>query len=135
MGSDKAYVQLFVCSPYLPFYFLGYLFVLVLACFSIRELVIPVCRESVSTTSQVCLSLSVTTITHHPLFRKQAALPALASILRNKQVQFLPVQWRASLNIGEEEQRERERDGLDNTFSISGISYFPGSSHHLTADI
>lgn len=54
-------------------------------------------------------------------------LPALASILREKQVQFLPVQWRASMNIGEEEQRERERDGLDNTFSISGEDCLPNS--------
>ncbi|KAF8508209.1 DDHD domain-containing protein [Gautieria morchelliformis] len=57
------------------------------------------------------------------LAKKQATLPALASILREKQVQFLPVQWRTSLNIGEEEQRERERDGLGNTFSIAGTTY------------
>lgn len=58
-------------------------------------------------------------------------LPALASILRDKQVQFLPVQWRTSMNLGEEEQRERERDGLDNSFSISGMSYFTFLYHRI----
>ncbi|KIJ54720.1 hypothetical protein M422DRAFT_41955 [Sphaerobolus stellatus SS14] len=54
--------------------------------------------------------------------KKQAALPSLASILRDKKVQFLPIEWRASLKLGEEQQRERERDGLDNTFTIGDIT-------------
>ena|SRR5882724_8975468 len=70
--------------------------------------------------------------------RKQATLPALASILPNKQVQFLPVQWRATLKLGDDEMKDRERDGLDNTFSISGAfgagHGVPGMSHYLGSD-
>ncbi|GJJ15605.1 hypothetical protein Clacol_009883 [Clathrus columnatus] len=54
--------------------------------------------------------------------RKQSALPSLASILREKQVQFLPVEWRARLKLGEDEQREREREGLDNSFTVADIT-------------
>ncbi|KAF8575448.1 hypothetical protein K439DRAFT_1641371 [Ramaria rubella] len=54
--------------------------------------------------------------------KKQAGLPALASILREKQVQFLPIQWRTSFKLGEDQRREREKDGLDNTFDISDIT-------------
>ncbi|KAF8516819.1 DDHD domain-containing protein, partial [Hysterangium stoloniferum] len=54
--------------------------------------------------------------------KKQSGLPALASILREKQVQFLPVQWRAPLKLGDEEERNRQREGLDNSFTISDIT-------------
>jgi hypothetical protein len=52
--------------------------------------------------------------------RKQSGLPALASILRDKQVQFLPIQWRAPLKLGDEAEQDRQREGLDNSFTISG---------------
>jgi hypothetical protein len=52
-------------------------------------------------------------------------------------VQFLPVQWRTSLNIGDEEQREKEREGLGNTFSLAGMTYLtlPFATSSDTTDI
>jgi len=42
--------------------------------------------------------------------------------LRSHRVQFLPIQWRASLKIDEEEEDERKKDGLDNAFSVEDIT-------------
>jgi hypothetical protein len=47
-------------------------------------------------------------------------LPAVASIMRNRRVQFLPVQWRSSFNLDAVEERRREEAGLDNEFTLSG---------------
>ncbi|KZS90434.1 hypothetical protein SISNIDRAFT_475303 [Sistotremastrum niveocremeum HHB9708] len=57
--------------------------------------------------------------------RKQATDPALASIMRNRRVQFLPVQWRTNLQLSldeENERRERENEGLDNRFTLGDIT-------------
>lgn len=40
--------------------------------------------------------------------------------MRNRRVQFLPVQWRTSLKLDAEEEHLREVNGLDNNFSLSG---------------
>jgi hypothetical protein len=54
--------------------------------------------------------------------RKQALSPALASIMRSHNVQFLPVQWRTTLRLDEDEARKRKMDGLDNSFSLADIT-------------
>ena len=46
--------------------------------------------------------------------------PSIASIIRNKRVQFLPVQWRANLKLNVEEAKARESEGLDNDFTLAG---------------
>lgn len=40
--------------------------------------------------------------------------------MRNRRVQLLPVQWRASLRLNSEEAKVRENDGLDNDFTLAG---------------
>lgn len=49
--------------------------------------------------------------------------------MRNRRVQFLPVQWRTSLKLDAEEEELREANGLDNNFSLSGqlnlLSFLP----------
>ncbi|KAG8812689.1 hypothetical protein FRC19_002992 [Serendipita sp. 401] len=54
--------------------------------------------------------------------RKQAMSPALNSIMRSHNVQFLPVQWRTNLKLDEDESRRRAEDGLDNRFSLADIT-------------
>lgn len=57
----------------------------------------------------------------HPfLVRTQSANPALASIIRKRRTQVLPVQWRASLKLDEQHNEEDERHGMDNRFSMAG---------------
>ncbi|KAG8690205.1 hypothetical protein FRC09_012073 [Ceratobasidium sp. 395] len=51
--------------------------------------------------------------------RKQSQSPALASIMRSRRAQFIPVPWRASMKLGFDEELERSRDGLDNRFTLS----------------
>ena len=46
--------------------------------------------------------------------------PALASIMRSKRVQFLPVQWRTGMKY--DLDRKGPRDGLDNHFTLSDIT-------------
>lgn len=58
--------------------------------------------------------------------------PALSSIMRNKRVQFLPVQWRTSLALNAEQAKEREDNGLDNDYSLAGIEVFTILSHAPT---
>ncbi|KZT35133.1 hypothetical protein SISSUDRAFT_1064729 [Sistotremastrum suecicum HHB10207 ss-3] len=65
--------------------------------------------------------------------RKQATDPALASIMRNRRVQFLPVQWRTNLQLSldeENERRERENEGLDNRFTLGDITLNNKIPHH-----
>ncbi|KAG8808008.1 hypothetical protein FRC17_004176 [Serendipita sp. 399] len=54
--------------------------------------------------------------------RKQAMSPALNSIMRSNNVQFLPIQWRTTLKLDEDESRRRAEDGLDNRFSLADIT-------------
>ncbi|KAG9077843.1 hypothetical protein FS749_010212, partial [Ceratobasidium sp. UAMH 11750] len=54
--------------------------------------------------------------------RKQSQSPALASIMRSRRAQFIPVPWRASMNLALDHELERERDGLDNRFTLSDIT-------------
>ncbi|KAG8786311.1 hypothetical protein FRC12_016730 [Ceratobasidium sp. 428] len=54
--------------------------------------------------------------------RKQSQSPALASIMRSRRAQFIPVPWRASMKLGFDEELERSRDGLDNRFTLSDIT-------------
>ncbi|QRV92658.1 phospholipase [Ceratobasidium sp. AG-Ba] len=54
--------------------------------------------------------------------RKQSESPALASIMRSRRAQFLPVPWRASMKLALDEEVERARDGLDNRFTLSDIT-------------
>ncbi|KZT60687.1 hypothetical protein CALCODRAFT_492247 [Calocera cornea HHB12733] len=54
--------------------------------------------------------------------RKQATTPSLSSVLRSHRVQFLPIQWRASLKIDEREEEARKKEGLDNAFSVEDIT-------------
>lgn len=59
---------------------------------------------------------------HLPLNREQAASPALSSIMRKNRVQFLPVQWRSTLKVDQDEERERELEGLTNRFTMDDIT-------------
>nr|XP_031862276.1 uncharacterized protein CI109_002241 [Kwoniella shandongensis]KAA5529348.1 hypothetical protein CI109_002241 [Kwoniella shandongensis] len=54
--------------------------------------------------------------------RKQSANPALASIIRDRRCQILPVQWRASLDLDGEKTDEDKEHGMDNRFSMSDIT-------------
>ncbi|CCA71004.1 related to phosphatidic acid-preferring phospholipase A1 [Serendipita indica DSM 11827] len=54
--------------------------------------------------------------------RKQAMSPALNSIMRSHNVQFLPIQWRANLKLDDQESRRRAEDGLDNRFSLADVT-------------
>ena len=42
--------------------------------------------------------------------------------MRSHNVQFLPVQWRTTLKLDEDEARKRKMDGLDNSFSLADIT-------------
>ena len=48
--------------------------------------------------------------------------PALNSIMRSHNVQFLPIQWRANLKLDDQESRRRAEDGLDNRFSLADVT-------------
>ncbi|KAL5482713.1 hypothetical protein ACEPAI_9307 [Sanghuangporus weigelae] len=54
--------------------------------------------------------------------RKQSTTPALASIMRGRRLQFLPVQWRLSFQLTAAEERRREAEGLDNVFTLDDIT-------------
>ncbi|KAH8114537.1 DDHD domain-containing protein [Phellopilus nigrolimitatus] len=54
--------------------------------------------------------------------RTQSTTPALASIMRDRRAQFLPVQWRTSFNLGDDEERRRGDAGLDNEFTLNDIT-------------
>lgn len=40
--------------------------------------------------------------------------------MRDRRVQFLPVQWRINLNLDTDEEQRRESAGLDNDFTLTG---------------
>ena len=48
--------------------------------------------------------------------------PALSSIMRSNNVQFLPIQWRTNFKLDDEESRKRAEEGLDNSFSLADIT-------------
>ncbi|KAL5501511.1 hypothetical protein ACEPAH_8771 [Sanghuangporus vaninii] len=54
--------------------------------------------------------------------RKQSTTPALASIMRGRRLQFLPVQWRLSFQLTAAEESRREAEGLDNVFTLNDIT-------------
>lgn len=53
---------------------------------------------------------------------KQSNDPALASIIRDRRVQVLPVQWRASLDLDETKSQEDRDHGMDNRFTMADIT-------------
>jgi hypothetical protein len=48
--------------------------------------------------------------------------PALNSIMRSHNVQFLPIQWRTNFKLDENESKKRAEEGLDNSFSLADIT-------------
>lgn len=54
--------------------------------------------------------------------RKQASHPALASIIRDRRVQVLPVQWRTLLQMDPEQSEEDHEHSMDNRFSMADIT-------------
>ncbi|WVR09185.1 hypothetical protein IAU60_006247 [Kwoniella sp. DSM 27419] len=56
------------------------------------------------------------------VLRKQSSNPALASIIRDRRCQILPVQWRTSLNLDDQKTEEDRKHGMDNTFTIADIT-------------
>ncbi|KIM30120.1 hypothetical protein M408DRAFT_328513 [Serendipita vermifera MAFF 305830] len=54
--------------------------------------------------------------------RKQAMSPALNSIMRSNNVQFLPILWRTNFKPDEKETKRRAEEGLDNSFSLADIT-------------
>lgn len=53
--------------------------------------------------------------------RTQTARPSLASIVRDRRIAILPVQWRASLKLEDETSEDREH-GMDNRFTVADIT-------------
>ncbi|WWC64176.1 uncharacterized protein I303_106784 [Kwoniella dejecticola CBS 10117] len=56
------------------------------------------------------------------VLRKQSANPALASIIRERRCQILPVQWRTSIDLNDEKTEEDKEHGMDNRFTIADIT-------------
>nr|ADE10037.1 unknown [Tremella fuciformis] len=56
------------------------------------------------------------------LLRKQASNPALASIIRDRRAQVLPVQWRALLDLDAEKTKEDEEHDMFNKFTMNDIT-------------
>ena len=54
--------------------------------------------------------------------RKQSGDPALASIIRDRRCQLLPVQWRASLDLEESKSQEDREHSMDNRFTMADIT-------------
>ncbi|KAG8740423.1 hypothetical protein FRC10_004346 [Ceratobasidium sp. 414] len=67
--------------------------------------------------------------------RKQSQSPALASIMRSRRPQFIPVPWRASMKLAFDQEAERERDGLDNRFTLSDITPKKSILRHASEDM
>lgn len=40
--------------------------------------------------------------------------------MRERRVQFLPIQWRTNMKLDDDEERMRESAGLDNEFTLNG---------------
>ncbi|WVW79053.1 hypothetical protein I302_101016 [Kwoniella bestiolae CBS 10118] len=56
------------------------------------------------------------------VLRKQSTNPALASIIRDRRCQILPVQWRTSIDLDDEKTDEDREHGMDNRFTIADIT-------------
>ncbi|WVQ64180.1 uncharacterized protein L199_002342 [Kwoniella botswanensis] len=56
------------------------------------------------------------------VLRKQSSNPALASIIRDRRCQILPVQWRTSIDLDDEKTDEDREHGMDNRFTIADIT-------------
>ncbi|GHJ86213.1 hypothetical protein NliqN6_2615 [Naganishia liquefaciens] len=56
------------------------------------------------------------------VMRTQAQNPALGSIIRDRRVQVLPIQWRASLKLEQKQDAEDHAHGMDNTFTMADIT-------------
>lgn len=54
--------------------------------------------------------------------RNQYKNPALASIVRDRRIQVLPVQWRASLQLDQQDSQEDVEHGMDNRFTMADIT-------------
>lgn len=53
---------------------------------------------------------------------KQGKNPAISSVIGNKRLQFIPLQWRSSLQFDEMTEDDGDLDAeLDNRFSINDI--------------
>lgn len=53
---------------------------------------------------------------------KQSANPALSSIIRDRRVQVLPVQWRTLLTFEHEQSEEDQQHDMDNRFTMGDIT-------------
>lgn len=98
------------------------------ACDAVRGIQLCLCGKFIPPNCKVVFNVvSIGECVHLMQFnlciRKQSTQPALASIMRNRRVQFLPIQWRANLKLTLDEEREREHEGLDNKFSLAGLSW------------
>ena len=56
------------------------------------------------------------------VLRNQASNPAIASIVRDRRCQVLPVQWRASIDLDSEQSQEDKVHGMDNRFTLADIT-------------
>lgn len=56
------------------------------------------------------------------LCSKQSANPALSSIIRDRRVQVLPVQWRTLLTFEHEQSEEDQQHDMDNRFTMGDIT-------------
>jgi hypothetical protein len=56
------------------------------------------------------------------VLRKQSLDPAIGSIVRNRRIQILPVQWRANLKMDSESSTEDAQYERENVFTISDIT-------------
>jgi hypothetical protein len=63
--------------------------------------------------------------------RNQYKNPALASIVRDRRIQVLPVQWRASLQLDQEDSQEDVEHGMDNRFTMADITINKSSESML----
>ncbi|GFZ43062.1 hypothetical protein JCM24511_00780 [Saitozyma sp. JCM 24511] len=54
--------------------------------------------------------------------RKQCSNPALAAIVRDRRIQLLPVQWRASLQLDQAKTKEEREHGMDNRYTVADIT-------------
>lgn len=55
------------------------------------------------------------------LCNKKGRDPAVSQLIGNKRLQFIPLQWRSSLQFDEMEEKEGQDPAFDNTFSLDDI--------------
>ena len=56
------------------------------------------------------------------VLRKQSLDPSLSSVMRDRRLQILPVQWRANLKLESETSNENAQNERDNVFTIADIT-------------